>query len=689
MSSLMKNIKLQWKIISILFLPLIGLIYFLSIDISTSYNEYLKFKKYDTVIQIVTTVGDLVNELQKERSVNTAYLVSKKDIHKEILVEQKKKTDQSIKRFNDLVDNFDYKNLGKFQFFQTNINNAVDSLAQIPAIREQVINRNIISYDAIARYANVDSSLLRVIDKTTFILRESKFIQTTLIYFNTLSAKESAGIEQDLIYKAFSKDAVDADDYIWFISLIEKQKDHFYTSESYANKDIRALYKKMIKESAFAEVQSIRNSVLSNQRKKNFNISPEKWKDIHSEKIKYIKAYENGIAQILTTLSGELSENAFQQLINVSITNILILLIAVLIAHTILKDFKRRFTALANAIEQFGEGDLTVRHSNEAKDEIGIASIKFNNMAEKVEKTVQSVYVLSNQVSIVGEELRKASVALSEGASSQASSTQEVAASMEEMTANIQQNTVNSQQTHKLSVKSSKEASQSNTAVKQSTTSMRTIIKKVAIISEVARQTNLLALNAAVEAARAGEYGKGFAVVASEIRKLAENTQAAADEINELSANGIDIAQSAEQALAEAVPSIRKTAELIEEITSASSEQSNNANQVNNAIQSLNHLVQQSAGIAEQVFIESNKLNQKTEKLIHEIKGFKVSSQSQVVNQPTSSTDSTDKQEFDKQTDTPPTPTVSTDKPQTEKGIELNLMENKHPLWSDKDFEQF
>ncbi|MEK6793442.1 MAG: methyl-accepting chemotaxis protein, partial [Spirochaetota bacterium] len=131
------------------------------------------------------------------------------------------------------------------------------------------------------------------------------------------------------------------------------------------------------------------------------------------------------------------------------------------------------------------------------------------------------------------------------------------------------------------------------TAVSETVAAMKKIADKVMIIQEIARQTNLLSLNASIEAARAGEHGRGFAVVASEVQKLADRSQRAAGEIGELSKQSVAVAEKAGDMLDRLVPDIQKTAELVAEISAASSEQSNGAEQINNAVQQINTVVQQ------------------------------------------------------------------------------------------------
>jgi methyl-accepting chemotaxis protein len=211
-----------------------------------------------------------------------------------------------------------------------------------------------------------------------------------------------------------------------------------------------------------------------------------------------------------------------------------------------------------------------------------------------VKQVADSVASASQQVSASGEEM-------SQGSSEQASAAEEASSSMEEMTSNIRQNSDNAMQTEKIAQKASVDAQESGTAVVQAVGAMKQIAEKIGIIEEIARQTNLLALNAAIEAARAGEHGKGFAVVAAEVRKLAERSQEAAGEINDLSGMSVEVAEKAGTMLAQLVPDIQKTSELVAEISAASGEMNSGAEQINRAIQQLDSVTQQNAASSEEM----------------------------------------------------------------------------------------
>ncbi|MGE8133335.1 methyl-accepting chemotaxis protein [Novosphingobium subterraneum] len=276
----------------------------------------------------------------------------------------------------------------------------------------------------------------------------------------------------------------------------------------------------------------------------------------------------------------------------------------------------------ANVADRIADGDLTVEYrALSDDDQFGNALI---TMIEKLRTVVGTTSAAVDNVSAGSRQLAASSEQVSQGATEQAASAEEASASMEQMAANIKQNADNAAQTEKIARQSSKDAEVSGQAVEKAVNAMRTIAEKISIVQEIARQTDLLALNAAVEAARAGEHGKGFAVVASEVRKLAERSQSAAAEIVSVSSETVKVATDAGEMLARLVPDIRRTAELVTEISAACREQDIGASQINEAIQQLDKVTQINASASDQISSTSEELASQAEELQSAISFFRI-----------------------------------------------------------------
>ena len=284
----------------------------------------------------------------------------------------------------------------------------------------------------------------------------------------------------------------------------------------------------------------------------------------------------------------------------------------------------KQVNMLVSNMNKLSGGDLTINLTAERDDEVGRLVDSVNKMVLKLREVADDVRSASDNVASGSQQLSSGAQQLSQGATEQASAIEEVSSSMEEMVSNIRQNADNSQQTEKIAVKLAVDAKEGGAAVANTVKAMKEIAGKISIIEEIARQTNLLALNAAIEAARAGEHGKGFAVVASEVRKLAERSQTAAAEISQLSQSSVQVAESAGELLKRIVPEIQKTAELVQEISVASSEQNSGAEQINKAIQQLDQVIQQNAGASEEMASTSEELSSQSEQLQGTISFFKV-----------------------------------------------------------------
>jgi methyl-accepting chemotaxis protein len=269
---------------------------------------------------------------------------------------------------------------------------------------------------------------------------------------------------------------------------------------------------------------------------------------------------------------------------------------------------------ITSAAEEISNGNLTVDIRERSPQDKLMQALAA--MVTGLTRTVTDIRGIAGEVAAASQSISTASVQVSKGASAQAAAAEEASSSMEEMVSNIKQNADNAQQTDKIANKSAKDAQESGKSVLEAVSAMKEIANKISIIEEIARQTNLLALNAAIEAARAGEHGKGFAVVAAEVRKLAERSQKAAAEINQLSSTTLRVSEKSGEMLDKLVPDIQRTAELVQEISAASKEQDTGAEQINKALQQLEKVIQQNASASEEMASTTEELTGQSDQLV-------------------------------------------------------------------------
>lgn len=335
---------------------------------------------------------------------------------------------------------------------------------------------------------------------------------------------------------------------------------------------------------------------------------------------------QDRLEQILTAKHESAVANFNSTSLAMVITATIGVLLAVVLSVALFRSITTPLQTVAHAVRQLAEGNLTFRNNDTRKDEFGQLLNAMNDSMERLSQTVTDILQTSDALSSASAQVSATTQSLSQSTTEQASSVEEISATLEQISGSVAQNADNAKITDGIAAKAALQAKEGGETVTKTVDAMRLVAEKVAIIDDIAYQTNLLALNAAIEAGRAGEHGRGFAVVASEVRKLAERSRIAAQEIDALTNSNVQLVERAGELLDDMVPAITKTSDLVQEISASSVEQSGGLSEVNVAMSQINSATQQNAAAAEELAATAEQTNDQSHHLQQLMSFFKLAS---------------------------------------------------------------
>ncbi|WP_313276634.1 methyl-accepting chemotaxis protein [Kosakonia cowanii] len=580
-----------------------------------------------TIISLTTLAkeaGSVIHELQKERGLSAGYIGSKGQQFNNELSTQYPVSTKALTQLTELLDQFPEQDansdirqaLAQFRQHQQGIN----------GFRDQVRALSVNGSDSLVWYSTIINDLLNVVGGISQLTDNGEIVNQLAAYYSVLNAKEQSGIERALLSNVFSADRFTEAQFRQLNEVVGKQASWLAATHAFSSAEVNAKMNAQLNSPEALKALSLRQTAIDHAATGGFGVAPADWFNAQTARINTLKAVENAASNHLLMTAQKLADEAWREVTLFAVISVIALVIALFFAVLVASSIHRQLQHSLATIEGM-DGDLTQRLDVPGSDELSLLNRAYNQAIENIQHIVSEIKHGAGVLRGASSEIASGNQDLASRTDQQAASLVETAASMEQIATAVNMTADNANEAKRLTQEMEKQVQEASRVAGETSNSMSAIRYSseqisniVSSIDEISFQTNLLALNAAVEAARAGELGKGFAVVASEVRNLSQRCANEAQQIRELVSKNMDqiqqgvaLAQASDRALHAARENTGQMLSFVSDIAHAANEQSLGVSQVHEALNQLEQVTQQNAGLVASAASASQLLDQQSE----------------------------------------------------------------------------